>query len=81
MRLTKITDDLYRTEAIPTRKMMLQVVGDGVLTIWLSVDGEAYSQWQTKQVMGSAVAVLDLPLEGMMYAEVRTCNEPTIILL
>lgn len=81
MELTKITECLYRTEAMPTAKRVVQVIGRGTVSVWVSVDGEAFSQHTAKSVVGSLIIVVDLPIEGTMYVQMESKDEPTIIIL
>jgi hypothetical protein len=81
IRIDKIKDGLYRTEAMDSGRMAVQVIGNGTLSVWVSVDGKAYSQFKAMSVVGSIIFLIDLPEGGKIYLQYAACNEPIIHIL
>ena len=81
MELHYVIDGVWRTDAVDTRRMVVQIVGNCEMRVMLSLDGRGWSQRAAKSVIGSHVQLLDLPEGGKAYIEVRGKEQPIVSIL
>lgn len=81
LELKQVIDGVWRTDAVDTRRMAVQVLGTCTARVMMSLDGEAYSLRRAMSVVGSSIALLDLPEGGKAYIEVNGKEQPVIKIL
>ena len=76
MTLQPIGEGVYTTEALPTGRYQVQIIGTCDVAIMESVDGVKFSRGKQFSVVDSACFMVDLPIGGQWY--LRTTQNVTI---
>ena len=77
LKTTAIGEGVYTTEALPTGRYQVQVIGNGTVAVYESVDGVTFSRGRRFSVVGSACWMLELPSGGAFYLRFEG-DEPII---